>query len=269
MVAVINVFYRGNEDEKILIEALIKYGIVHYVDSTRFEDSNWVSQNCKKGLFRCFDYEYDGGIRKVFEELKPHKLDFSYPGVYVLIVDCKEENPNFYNEIKNFLEDCFIGTDLAKYMDLLDMHTAQGKNSLEQTKTKRSIEDSVLSDNPDQGYSFEFKKVDELDCMFYQLTRPNTDRPYVVLVKNYSKHGSERLFSSMRMFDSWGASRHDISFLHKLWEHLGGKNGMWPDFDQILEDHVKACLEGEEEPKVWRNDLDTVVTDYIRKHTKK
>jgi hypothetical protein len=33
----------------------------------------------------------------------------------------------------------------------------------------------------------------------------------------------------------------------------------------MLKEHIEAVLYGEEEPKVWRSDLDSVVTDYIRK----
>lgn len=263
MVAVINVFYRGQKDEEIFIDALIKNDIVHFVDSTRISDTNWMKQNCKKGLYRCFDYrdEYEY-LGKDIEEYAP-ELGCEHPGMYVLIVDCKNENPNFYEDILDFIQACFDGEDLSPYMELLDMHPVQKTKAFEKPREKRTIEDSQSSDIVDSGYSFEFKKLKDLDCILYQLTKPNTDRPYVVLVKNYSKQGHIRLFSSMRMFDSWGTSKHDIPFLHQVWKHLGEEKE--PDLDQILEDHVKACLEGEEEPKVWRNTLDIVFQDYIKK----
>jgi hypothetical protein len=266
MVAVINVFYRGNEDEVGFINVLVKYGFVHYVDSERYKDKNWVESNRKKGvIYNSKLVTYSGEYTK--REL--HRVErVEGPGMFVLIVDCLETNPCFYEDVEEFISVCYdgsISTNFEKYMELFDMHPVQ-KTIEVFAKNKRSIEDSQLSDFADSGYSFEFKKLKELDCVFFQLTKPNTDRPYVVLVKNYSKHGHKRLFSSMRMFDSWGASRYDITFLHKLWEWLGEEGG--PDFDQILEDHVKACLEGEDEPKVWRNHLGNVVTDYIRNNLK-
>lgn len=264
MVAVINVFYRGNKDEEKFIETLIKHDFVHYVDSTRHQDIGWLARNTDKGVV--FHWYKNELKRMVFEEYGDVKIEG--PGMFVLIVDCLETNPCFYDDVEEFISSCYDGSiamNVEKYMDLLDMHPVQQTKEVG-ANNKRSIEDSQSSDFADSGYSFEFKKLEDLDCMFYQLTKPNTDRAYVVLVKDFSKHGHKRLFSSMRMFDSWGASRYDITFLHKLWEWLGEESE--PDFDQILEDHVKACLEGEDEPKVWRNNLDNVVTDYIRKVNK-
>lgn len=269
MVAVINVFYRGNEDEKNFIEVLVKHDFVHYVDSVRLNDTTWILQNCKKGLYRCFKLAEkikETGETYDFEELKPEELDPSYPGVYVLIVDCLEENPNFYEDVLDFLEECFDGDvskDLDRWYKLLDMFPAQKEKLPERKIEKRSRDDTDTTDFVSTDYTFEYKKLEDKDCIFYQLTKPNTDRPYVVLVKNFSKHGHKRLFTSMRLFDSWGASRYDVAFMYQLWTYLEG--GDKPDFDEMLKEHIEAVLYGEEEPKVWRSDLDSVVTDYIRK----
>lgn len=245
MVAVINVFYRGNEDEKTFIEALVKHDFVHYVDSVRFDDPNWLRSNTQKGKI----YRYHGDITTVDE--------IEGPGMFVLIVDCKETNPCFYEDVEDFIRACYdgsVGLKLEEYYELLDMFPAQKKRAIEETYTSEFVS---------TDYTFDFKKLEDLDCIFYQLTKPNTDKPYVVLVKNFSKHGHKRLFTSMRLFDSWGASRYDIAFLYQLWTYLEG--GDKPDFDEMLKEHVEAVLYGEEEPKVWRSDLDSVVTDYIRK----
>jgi hypothetical protein len=246
MVAVINVFYRGNEDEKTFIETLINNDFVHYVDSVRYNDPNWLQSNTQKGKI----YRYHGDVTVVDE--------IDGPGMFVLIVDCKEENPCFYDDVKDFIRDCYDGcveSRLEEYYELLDMFPAQ--------KEKRSIEETYEPEFVSTDYTFDFQKVEDLDCIFYQLTKPNTDRPYVVLVKEFSKHGHKRLFTSMRLFDSWGMSRHDIGFLYELWTYLVG--GEKPDFDELLKEHVEDVLYGEEEPKVWRSNLDSVVTDYIRK----
>lgn len=266
MVAVINVFYRGNEDEKTFIEVLVKHDFVHYVDSVRLNDTNWIAQNCKKGLYRCINLEFITPFKNYeFEELTPEELDPSLPGVYVLIVDCLEENPNFYEDVIEFLQECFDGNvsnDLNRWYKLLDMFPAQ-KEKLPERKIEKRSHDEDEEEFTSTDYTFDFKKLEDRDCIFYQLTKPNTDRPYVVLVKNFSKHGHKRLFTSMRLFDSWGASRYDVAFLYQLWTYLEG--GGKPDFEEMLKEHVEAVLYGEEEPKVWRNNLDTVVEDYIRK----
>lgn len=258
MVAVINVFYRGNEDEKTFIEALVKHDFVHYVDSVRFNDPNWLRSNTQKGYI----YHYHGTITQLPKDT--HSIEG--PGVFVLIVDCLEENQYFYKDVEEFILACFdgsVGKNLNKYYTLLDMFPAQKEKLPERKIEKRNRDDTDTNDFVSTDYTFEYKKLEDKDCIFYQLTKPNTDRPYVVLVKNFSKHGHKRLFTSMRLFDSWGASRYDVAFMYQLWTYLEG--GDKPDFDEMLKEHVEAVLYGEEEPKVWRNDLDSVVTDYIRK----
>jgi hypothetical protein len=256
MVAVINVFYRGNEDEKTFIEALVKHDFVHYVDSVRFNDFNWLQSNTQKGYI----YHYHGGVT----QLPKDTTIIEGPGVFVLIVDCLETNPYFYKDIEEFISACFdgsVGKDLTKYYTLLDMFPAQKEKLPERKIEKRSRDDE--SNFVSTDYTFEYKKFEDFDCIFYQLTKPNTDRPYVVLVQNFSKHGHKRLFTSMRLFDSWGASKYDVAFLYQLWTYLEG--GDKPDFDEMLKEHVEAVLYGEAEPNVWRSDLDTVSENYIRK----
>jgi hypothetical protein len=254
MVAVINVFYRGNEDEKTFIEALVKHDFVHYVDSVRFNDTNWLRSNTQKGKI----YRYHGDITVVDE--------IEGPGMFVLIVDCLEENPCFYDDVEDFIRACYdgsIGFKLDEYYKLLDMFPAQKEKLPERKIEKRSRDDTDTTEFVSTDYTFDFKKFEDFDCIFYQLTKPNTDRPYVVLVNNFSKHGHKRLFTAMRLFDSWGASRYDVAFLYQLWTYLEG--GDKPDFDEMLKEHIEAVLYGESEPVVWRNDLDSVVENYIRK----
>lgn len=262
MVAVINVLYRGNEEEKDFIEVLVKHDFVHYVDSTRFNDSNWVQSNCKKGLYHYRKIEKES----IISEIKPEDLDVHAAGVFVLIVDCKE-NKDFYTNIQGFILSCFDGSikfKVSEYMELLDMFPAQDEKLIELKKEKRSLEDTE-EDFVSTDYSFDYQKIEELNCIFYQLTKPNTDRPYVILVKNFSKHGHKRLFSSMKIFDSWGVSKYDTTFLVKLWEYLGFCTPA--DFDALTEEHIEAVLYGDEdEPKVWRNNMATVVEDYMRKN---
>lgn len=268
MGVVINVFYTGKKAEELFIAFLVNKNFVHYVDSVRHNDPNWITSNCKKGLYRC---EY-GGEHDYESPLPVHlenatSITYTQDEFYVLIVDCLEEDVDFYEKAKLFLTACLENDEIeACYYKthLLDMQEPRKEESV-----KRSIDETYSGDfvSISSEYSFDSKNLKDLDCMFYQLTKPNTDRPYVVLVKNFSKHGHKRLFSSMRIFDSWGMSRHDIGFLHELWEHLGMEGE--PDFDAILQDHVEACLYGEDEPKVWRNNIDSVITDYIRNVNKR
>jgi len=265
MVAVINVFYRGNKDEKTFIEALVKHDFVHYVDSVRFNDVNWLQSNTQKGYIYRAEYIWTSAKYEI-TQLPKDTTSIEGSGMFVLIVDCLENNPFFYKDVEEFILACFDGSvdnNLNKYYTLLDMFPAQKEKLPERKIEKRSRDDADTTDFVSTDYTFDYQKLEDKDCIFYQLTKPNTDRPYVVLVKNFSKHGHKRLFTSMRLFDSWGASRYDVAFMYQLWTYLEG--GDKPDFDEMLKEHVEAVLYGEEEPKVWRSDLDSVVTDYIRK----
>ena len=248
MGVVITVFYTGQPSEERFISLLVKNDFVHYVDSVRHKDPVWVKQNCRKGLFRCV---YGKGPENATE------ISYEEKGVfYVLIVDCVGENPDFYFEVEKFLIACLEDNEKEScyYKPILDMHPPREEEVIEKKKEKRTIEDTQDEDFG-SGYTFDFKKFG--DCVFYQLTKPNTDRPYVILVKDFSKHGHKRLFSSMRLFNSWGVSKHDGAFLVKLWEYLG--NTVEVDFNDLIEEHVSSVLYGEEEPKVWRNNMSTVI----------
>ena len=259
MVAVINVFYRGKKVEDTFIKCLVDNEFVHYVDSVRFKDTNWIRSNTQNGYI----YRYNEG--QVWR-LSKDEYEIDGPGVFMLIVDTKEENPFFYEDVEEFILACFdgtVGVNIEKYMELLDMFKSQNEKLPEQKVEKRSI-DETEEDLPSTDYSFDFKKFEKLDCIFYQLTKPNTDRPYVVLVNNFSKHGHRRLFSSMKLFDSWGVSKYDITFLVKLWEYLLGGE---PDFEKVTDEHIQDVMDGkEDEPKVWRKNMDLVIEDYMRKN---
>jgi len=263
MGVVINVFYTGQPSEGRFISFLVKNDFVHYVDSARHKDHVWVNQNCRKGLFRC-----------VYDKVPLHlenatEISYEEKGVfYVLIVDCVGENPDFYFEVEKFLIACLEDNEKEScyYKPILDMHQPREEEVIEKKKEKRTIEDTQDEDFG-TGYTFAFQKIEEFDCIFYQITKPNTDRPYVVLVEDFSKHGHKRLFSSMRLFNSWGVSKHDGAFLVKLWEYLG--NTVEVDFNDLIEEHVNAVLYGEEEPKVWRNNLSSVIENYKQKRNKK
>lgn len=259
MVAVINVFYRGKKVEDSFIKCLVDNEFVHYVDSVRFKDPNWIRSNTQNGYI----YRYkEGQVCRLSKD----EYDIEGPGVFMLIVDTKEENPFFYEDVEEFILSCFDGTvglHIEKYRQLLDMFKSQKEKLPEQKVEKRSI-DETEEDLPSTDYSFDFKKFENLDCIFYQLTKPNTDRPYVVLVNNFSKHGHRRLFSSMKLFDSWGVSKYDITFLVKLWEYLlGGEH----EFEKVTDEHIQDVLDGkEDEPKVWRKNIELVINDYMRKN---
>lgn len=263
MGVVINVFYTGKKDEDRFISFLAKHGFVHYVDYMRWKDEAWMIKNCKKGFYKCcFEEGLHRGQSWATAASVEDELPIEDPNFfYVLVVDCKEEHENFYYYIEEFLQDCMneeVDSACDKKTWLLDMPEPQVIGAVEvvKEKTKRKDEDLQEEDTKCGMYTIDYEDIG--DCRLYQLTKPNTDRPYTVLIRDFKKFGSKRLFSSMRLFDSWGVSKGDTAFLEQVWKTYLGFSGQ-PNFDEMLEEHIKACDEGEPEPKVWRVHMEEVI----------
>jgi hypothetical protein len=113
-------------------------------------------------------------------------------------------------------------------------------------------------------YELENKLVN--DCMFYQVTKPHVDRPYVTVVRDFSKKGHRRFFTNLFVCSSWGVCSKDIMFLKKVWEHFDMEGDM--DLDDLMKEATQACKypELETEPEVWRTSLDKVL-EILNKRT--
>lgn len=117
-------------------------------------------------------------------------------------------------------------------------------------KTEKAEEDFVK-----ENYEFRFEVVG--DTIFYEVWKPNTDRPYTSVVEDFSKVGHEQFFSSLFVCDSWGVGKDDYTFLKVLWDHLK-MSGVY-DLERMVSDHVEECKNGKPEPRVYRKSLSEVV----------
>jgi hypothetical protein len=104
-------------------------------------------------------------------------------------------------------------------------------------------------------YEFQFQVVQ--DNVFYEVWKPNTDRPYTVVVENFSLVGHTQFFSSLFVCDSWGVGKDDFTFLKMVWDHLEMK-GVY-DLEKMVKEHVEECKNGKPEPRVYRKRLQDVV----------
>jgi hypothetical protein len=106
-------------------------------------------------------------------------------------------------------------------------------------------------------YELETKLIN--DCMFYQVTKPHVDRPYVTVVRDFSVKGHKRFFTNLFVCSSWGVASKDIQFLKEAWEWLEMKGDM--DLDALMKEATEACKYPalETEPEVWRTSLDNVL----------
>lgn len=97
------------------------------------------------------------------------------------------------------------------------------------------------------------------DCMFYQVIKPNCDRPYTTVVREFGKKGHRRFFTNLFVCNSWGVAKQDIQFLKKAWEWFEMEGEF--DLDAMMKEATEACKYPtmETEPEVWRNDLKAVL----------
>lgn len=111
----------------------------------------------------------------------------------------------------------------------------------------------------DQGskeYVLENRLVN--DCMFYQVTKPFTDRPYTTVVREFAKNGHKRFFTNLFVCNSWGVASKDIQFLYKAWGWLEMEGEL--DLDVLMKEATEACNEKmEAEPEVWRAGMESVL----------
>jgi len=108
-----------------------------------------------------------------------------------------------------------------------------------------------------EEYGFRMKELNELDIMVYEVMKPNTDKPYVTVTRDYRSKGHEDFFSSLFVCTTWAVDRADIMFLEKVWEWLAMEGKC--NLEKLVTLRIRRCEGGEIEPEVYRNDLESVL----------
>lgn len=117
-------------------------------------------------------------------------------------------------------------------------------------------------------YEFDYEINAAWDICLAQITKPNVDRPYTVVLRNFVQNGFSRLFTSLFVCTSWGVCRADREFLEQLWEELNMEGEF--DLDKMLKEHTDLCHPGaghvpEAEPEVYRLDIKETVEQLKKK----
>lgn len=178
----------------------------------------------------------------------------------------KESLPPGYNS--EFLPTLFVKPHLykAEYTPHGNISTYMGESC-----TTISIPPSEYIFGKE--YDFKFKYVKELDTMYYQVTRPHEEKPFVVSVQCYE--GDEKdhswFFTDIFGFKTWSSNliecRYDYAFMLKLWKHLG----LPGEFDMaMVRKRVEACYPSngytpQSEPRVFRREMGYVIQNDLKK----
>lgn len=117
-------------------------------------------------------------------------------------------------------------------------------------------------------YAFDMHVEQSQDTALCQVSKPNTDRPYTVVVRGYSKRGLEPFFAGLFAVSSWGVSTADVAFLRELWVYLSMPGEF--DIDDILKRATEACYPsdkgpGDPEPEVYRLTIQETQNQLSRK----
>lgn len=110
-------------------------------------------------------------------------------------------------------------------------------------------------------YALRTLPVEGRDAKFYELWKPHCDLPFTVMIQPYSQKGDKRFFSSLFACTSWGVARLDAEFLKHVWLDMGLPEEF--NLQQLVKEHVEACLPGAEcpevEPLIYRKTIEEVM----------
>ena len=112
-------------------------------------------------------------------------------------------------------------------------------------------------------YSFKTHFIEDKNTMLYEVTKPHTDLPYTSVIRNFSERGHKAFFPTLYICQSWGVSRHDLSFLSFMWKQLDLKEEDF-DIDVLLKEATEKCYPSkngppEPEPEVYRRAIPAVL----------
>lgn len=125
----------------------------------------------------------------------------------------------------------------------------------------KTIEENV-DEKKDEPYGYREYISEELDFLIIEIKKPRADKPYVTVIRDYSKNGFRDIFCNFYACPSWGVSDSDNAFLQKVWEWKG-MTGVFDCNEEVKRKIEKIELGLEEEPKVWRSTMEKI-TSIIR-----
>ena len=224
-------------DHGFVLQRFLDRGYHPIVDTIHGGDFVWLSKNYA-GPHR-FYTTYDNGGICAFQtpEVEPYFSIAFNEGVIV--------NEEEWNAILTWLQRVLVEGATDDVQDVLE-------KPLRQTASD-GTSNMVVEMKSNYEFCYEIK---DGKC-FYEVWKPNTDRPYTVVIDNFHEVGHEPFFSSLFVCESWGVATADFAFLKVLWEHLKMRNN-W-DLESLVKVHVEECRNGRPEPRVYRKSLETVI----------
>ena len=240
-----------------ILNSFIANDYAPFADAVHKRDRGWFVKNmvCPHRLFkRTSVEEFEAYTIKDWDEEERMWPDFAV----------------YYNE-----DDVVDDLDWAEIVDHFitivkgahDLMIVHPKLFEKPVKQLSFLQDAQIAEMPDT-YSFHREYYKEKDIMIYEVLKPNTDRPYTTLVRDFSNRGHRRFFSNLYHAKSWGTCNEDHDFLKYCWKMLEMEGEC--DLEMMLKEHIEACNPNndsmpEVEPEVFRDTLDFVRMKLERK----
>lgn len=235
-----------------LLQRVIDIGMIHFVDNARHKEKAWVTNQMVVGA--CFFNISENETVTFIESYE----DINYSeGIIMLYSD----TPFAYSDFIYALMD--PESDLDPYFPKFGFYKSTKETPKEEKcKQKRNLEEVEITREQD-NYTFDMFFDDENDVMFYEICKPNTDRPFCTYIEDFSLHGHIRLFPTLFVSSVWGVAKNDIPFLEQLWDHLEIPGIC--NLETLVKDCVKECYGGAPEPKLWRTHIEDLKRVYFGK----
>lgn len=231
-----------------LVKGLLDYKFFPFVDGVNGDNLDWFKKNLQTCEYRLYCFR-DGKTNayKDREMYKPDLLVAYSEGVEVCEYDwelmLKIVQKNYCLNTEKIDEDV-----LKLALDHFERPVTVEK------KQEKKIESEVVLP---VAFGFRAAKIDKVS--FYEIVKPNVLEPYVTLVEDIETYPMD-MYTNWFKSQSFGVYEGDIAFLHKIWEHHGGKGVL--NLEKEYEKRVKRCEGGEKEPLVWRSSLEKVMDIY-------
>lgn len=115
----------------------------------------------------------------------------------------------------------------------------------------------VVKENHEYMFSHWMDK--DKDICICQIDKPFTDKPYTCVIEKFSDVDFVPMFTAFYICSTWGVTPKDTIFLVHLWNHLDMKARYGQiNIEQRLKNRIKACENGEPEPRVYRDNIQGV-----------
>jgi hypothetical protein len=228
------------------------------IDAVHRNDFNWLAEKFRECPHRFFKQDLNGNCQVVDFNDEPHFVVFFNVNEDISSRDWEILEAYVFGIVEK--QDYGVGMMTRRQAQLLKAPTFIAELELD-----KEIEEELPIE-----YGFRSHILIENDVGFFEIVKPYTDRPYVVVIEKYSERGIHPVFTSLFICNSWGICNEDIQFLHQLWNYMGYPNSSF-DLDEMLKQATEDCYPREGwvpncEPVVYRRALEEVVQTWKNKN---